>query len=121
METKTFEIRDRATFIPALAVRLEPGHDLDPGRDLDRYLLARAGFGLSGDEQREYVVLMRLVTCEAQHDPAVWGGRTMPTAHRFIHDNWDALPSGAVIDVEHILGETAQPKVSERLSEREIA
>ena len=108
METKTFEILDRMTFIPALAIRLEPGNEAD------RYLLARAGYGLIPEEQREYIVLMRLATCEAQHDPEVWGGRTMPTAHRFIRDNWVVLESGVVIDVEFILGETPAPKRSEQ-------
>lgn len=39
----------------------------------------------------------------------------MVEAHRYIESYFDKLNSGDVIDVEHILGETKEPKVSERL------
>lgn len=111
MKTKTFEIRDRGTFIPALAVSLRPGNVAD------RYLLARAGYGETSSEQKDYVLLMQVaggsgtVTC----DPHDWGVsvRTMHVAHQHILDHWDELSSGDVVDVEFILGETDAPKTSE--------
>jgi hypothetical protein len=112
MIAKTFEIRDRATFIPVMAVRLQPGNEAD------RYLLARAGYGTTPTRQAEYVQLFRLAGGEGDSncDPNVWGGRTMPVAHQFIIDNFDALESGAVVDVQHVLAETDHPAVSERVT-----
>jgi hypothetical protein len=38
----------------------------------------------------------------------------MPLAHQHIEQNWDLLNDGDVVDVEYILGETSEPKRSER-------
>lgn len=111
MITKTFEIRDRMTFIPVIAVKLEPGCERD------RYLLARAGYGVSGLRQSEYVLLAQIngglgrVSC----DPHDWGSsaRTYQVAHDYIIKHFNELESGAVVDVEFILGETAEAKRSE--------
>jgi hypothetical protein len=112
MKAKTFEVRDRGTFIPVLAVKLEPACERD------RYLLARAGYGTAPERQSEYVVVWPLIGGIATYDeyghalaPIV---RTLPEAHVYIRDHFDVLESGAVIDVEFILGETAKPKVSEQ-------
>ncbi len=79
MITKTVELRDRATFIPALAIKLEPSNEAD------RYLLARAGFGRLPDQQREYVLLGQLNGGEGKLlcDPYDWppNARTYPVAH----------------------------------------
>lgn len=108
MEAKTFEIRDKATFIPILAVKL------NPVTDMDRYLLARAGYGVTVEQQSEYVQLCRIAGGEGKSDcdPYGWGNRTMTTAHDFIIKNWEALASGCVIDVEYILGERDKPQIS---------
>ena len=114
MITKTFEIRDRNTFVPVLAIQLEPGNEAD------RYLLARAGYGLTRDDQARYVQLCRVnggygsSTC----DPYDWGAgaRTLPVAHQYLIEHFAELDSGAVVDVEFILGETDAPKVSEATS-----
>ena len=45
METKLFEIRDAATFIPIMAVRFTPAGEAE------QFLLARAGYGLEPDYQ----------------------------------------------------------------------
>lgn len=116
MDTKTFEIRDRGTFIPAIAVRL------NPVIEEDRYLISRAGFGTSSIAQGEHVMLAKLAggVQSAKTDPYEWGNsaRTMGVAHNYILKTpWHQLESGQVIDVEHILGETPFPKISERLEE----
>jgi hypothetical protein len=111
MEAKTFEIRDRGTFIPLLAVKLAPS--CEP----DRYLLARAGYGVDARRQAEYVVLWPLEgSGAASYDPFKLGGgpRTYPIAGTFIIEHFDELASGAVIDVEFLLQETTSPKRSER-------
>lgn len=105
MKTKTFEVRDKATFIPILAIRIEPD-DTAQG-----YLLRRAGYADS-----KQILLVRIAggsglsTC----DPYDWGNRTMTTAHEYIRKNFDTLEDGDVIDVEYILGETTKKKRSER-------
>ncbi|MGH3430359.1 MAG: hypothetical protein ACRDQZ_22795 [Mycobacteriales bacterium] len=98
MDAKLFEIRDSLTMIPALAVRISAA---------DGYLARHAGY------QTPCVLLTRLLGGKACYDVYEWCDRTMSSAHRFIEENWDNLMSGAVVDVEHILGETAQPKRSE--------
>ena len=115
MEAKTIEVRDRGTFVPVLAVRL------DPAGEADRYLLARAGYGTELIDQERYVILIRIEgKMEAHYDPIDWGSqtRTMPTAHQHLIDHWDEIESGGVIDVEFILGETDEPKRSEALAAR---
>lgn len=109
MEAKTFEIRDRATFIPILAVRLTPV------TEQDRYLLARAGYGRTPEQQGMYIQLIRINGGEGKSDcdPHGWGNRTLTNAHQFIIDKWNCLESGAVIDVEFILGESKTAKGSE--------
>ena len=111
MTTKTFEVRDVGTFIPVLAIRL------DPVDERDRYLLAMAGYGTTPEAQREYVILMPLIdTSKATYDVYAWGGgraRTYPIAHKHIIDNFDALPNGAVVCVEYLLGERLEPKVTQ--------
>lgn len=109
MIAKTFEIRDAATFIPVLAIRL------DPGNEADRYLLARAGYSRDPGQQSEYVMLCGLNGgCDlATSDPYDWPNRTRQVAHNHIAVHFDALDSGAVIDVEFILGLRDTPKVSE--------
>ena len=102
-EMKTFEIRDRATMIPALAIRVAGGPE-------DR-LLWHAGFG----PDRPLVILVFLTEMECQYDPYSWSGgaRTMTVAHQYMQEHWGALSDGAVIDVEYLLGETSVLKTSE--------
>lgn len=110
MIVKTFEIRDAGTFIPAMAIKL--GGDSEAGR----YLLARAGFGLTVERQSEYVMLMRLSDQEIHYDSGQWSRatRTMWFAHQVIEKKFDELADGAVIDVEFEAGITNAPKRSER-------
>jgi hypothetical protein len=115
METKLFEVRDRATFIPVLAVRLKPGCEED------RYLLARSGYGRSPADQGRYVYMSKIAggSGRATCDPNDWGHdgtRTLAVAHAHIVQHWGNLLTGDVLDVEFILGEATAPKVPERLS-----
>ena len=107
---KFLEIRDRGTFIPALAFNMEPHNDMD------RYLAARAGFGRSIEQQKEHIFLMHLQNGECQYDEYEWRGgwSTMAAAHDWIKKNWDNIYSGQLIDIEFIRGITKEPKLSER-------
>ena len=125
MEAKMFEIRDRATFIPILAVRLDPTcNSSDPISGVcnecsrNRYLLARAGYGITPKQQREYIQLVRVDggTGKSDCDPYEWGSRTLQVAHEYMLDHWVDLKSGDVLDVEFILGETKAPKQSEEIT-----
>ena len=107
MKAKTFEIRDEGTFIPALAV------DINPNNVEQRYLMRLCGYPCDG---KPNVILTNLNADgdKATNDPYQWGGRTYPVAHNYIIEHWEELRDGDVIDVSFILGETAAPKRSER-------
>lgn len=104
MITKTIEIRDRHTSIPALAIQVSGE---------DGYLLRRAGF------QSPMIYLIKLATQECRYDAYAWHDRTMKTAHHHVDEFFDELTDGAVVDVEFILGETTTPKQSEQLTHGE--
>jgi len=105
METKLFEVRDRLTFLPVVAIKMAEGEN-----DHENYLLHRAGYG------HNPVILLTAAKggCETHYDYHEWGNRTLIMAHKHIIEAWDTLSSGDVIDVEFILGETAIEKLSER-------
>lgn len=114
MEVKTFEVRDDGTFIPCIAIRL------NPATEKDRYLIGRAGYGQSAEEQGEFVIFGRLSADSIfQYDAFSWDNRTMKKAHEYVAENFSTLKSGAVlesgavIDVEFLLGITSEPKKSE--------
>lgn len=116
METKLFEVRDRITFIPVICIKI------DPANEAERYLISSAGYGVSPEQQRRFGVLMaRLRELNFVDHPFSHPGhptvRTMPVAHRYIIDHWGELETGAVIDVEFISGETAEPKTSQRTAD----
>lgn len=107
MTVKLFEIRDRATFISTMAIKLSPQNEAE------RYLLLREGFGNTANDHEKYVLLTRLVGEVINYDPYEWPNRTMYEAHKYIKEHFDELENGAVIDVEFILNETDKMKVSE--------
>jgi hypothetical protein len=109
IELKLFELRDAATFIPIFAFRCRPSNQPEG------YLLRRSGFGTVSP-----CVIMGRLECSGTdrnctYDKYSWGEnpRTFGTAHAYIEEHFDEMASGQVIDVEFILGETAQPKRSE--------
>lgn len=101
MQAKLLEIRDSGTFIPVLAI------DIDAR---DGYLASRAGFG------SRCIELVYLASNRCAYDPYDWADRTLQTAHVYIEEHWDEIEHEDVIDVQHILGETATPKQSERFA-----
>lgn len=102
---KFLEIRDRATFLTAVAISCELC-----GNGWDDYLLRRAGYG-----SQRCIMLTHLGGDRiAHHDPQDWGDRTWQVAHAYITDKWDEITDSEVIDVEYILGESAVKKKSER-------
>lgn len=111
METKLFEVRDRMTFIPCIAIRIDAGRMKD-GAEL--FLARRAGYG-----EMPCVLFGRLDGGDFKYDSYEWSHqqRTMRGAHSFIEGNWFALESGDVVDVEYALQETTKPKTSERFFE----
>ena len=107
MQTKLFEIRDRATLIPVLAVNCDTSMD-----QREWWLLRKAGYACDGNN---IVLLSNLCGGTViNYDPFNWSDRTYATAHEFITEHWDSLRSGDVVDVEFILGETLEVKISEQ-------
>lgn len=116
-QIKLFEVRDRGTFLPCMAIQLSCAVNKLGGYNEDeRYLLSRAGFGKTYHQQEKYVLLNILGENNIFYETHVWTNRTRLIAHEYIRDHWDELESGQVIDVEYILGETDAPKVSESLT-----
>lgn len=112
MEVKLFEIRDAATFIPIMCIKLSSRNEEE------RYLLARAGYGQLAEVHKTYVMMIQIAGGAGQAicDFCDWNGRTYYESHHYIYENWNVLKSGDVIDVEYIIGKSSQPKVSERIS-----
>jgi hypothetical protein len=103
MKNVAVEIRDRGTFIPAFFTVMvaENGEQ--------SYLLHRCGWNGG-------VVLTRMDSGKGASDPYDWTGlRTMTVAHDWLNANYESVKDGDVVDVEFILGETTEKKVSERL------
>ncbi len=113
MNIKLFEVRDRGTFIPVMAIKLQPENDQH------QYLLSTSGFGESAEQQGKYVMLLPLSSGSGvwTTDPYdfMGPGRTLKEVHDFIIFNCDDLEEGAVIDIEFVLKEVDQPKQSQRL------
>ncbi|CAB4189950.1 hypothetical protein UFOVP1196_21 [uncultured Caudovirales phage] len=99
MIVKLFEVRDRATLIPVMAVQISGE---------DGPLMRSAGF-----DNYKMVYLVHLNGQTASYDPFKWTNRTMKISHLHIQEHFDTLESGAVVDVEYIMKETDTPKVSE--------
>lgn len=112
MDVKLFEVRDKGTFMPVMAIRISSR------TEPETYLMSRSGYGTTPRAQERYVLLMRMAGGNGRYscDPYDHGGgsRTMTVAHDYIIRNWDSLESGAVVCVEHILHERPEPKISER-------
>ena len=110
---KFLEIRDAGTFIPAVAVDCSL-----TGNSFDDYLLRRAGYHGGG---RLILLTALFGGRRAEYDPYAWGDRTWHVAHLYVTKHWDSIFDAEVIDVEHILGERATVKTSERYTSGEAA
>lgn len=101
---KTVEIRDRATCIPAFAIKMIASDEKE------LFLFKHCGYRSIND------ACILLVSIEAPwHSARHWdewqnrSGRTMPIAHKWIEENFDTIKTGDVIDVEFILNEVENP------------
>jgi hypothetical protein len=109
MEVKLFEIRDHATFIPAIAIAID---GMTNASEAENWLARRAGYG------GRCILLTRLGGGgPAEYDPYNWPNRTMRGAHFLIERDWDILTSGDVVDARVGLGEAEHPVESERIKE----
>lgn len=102
MEVKLIELRDSATFIPAIAIRLWRGRFEERLNDPEsHWLIGAAGYG------SPCVLFGRLNGGEFTYDIFDRSGsRTWFNAHRWVEDHWDEIPDGGIVDVRVILGET---------------
>lgn len=110
MEVKCLELRDEGTFIAVICLRPIPKNEEQ------RYLLRRDGY--RGDNTERCVIMIDAQCRGVSYDPYDWGRdtRTKPVAHNYITEHWAHLRDGDVIDVQFILGETKEHKISERLT-----
>ena len=101
MRIKFFEVRDRATCVPVLAIRTEADGPVEAA------FLGREG------HPRDGVIMVRLADGRGCVDPYDWGDRTHAVAHAYIIDAFEHLLDGQVVDVRVILGEAATPAAPE--------
>lgn len=99
MNIKIFEVRDRMTFLPLVAVKVK--HTPQEG-----HMLIRTGWI---DEEPIFIFDL-----QAEHVHFECYDRTRGVALKYIKDNWDTLVGGEVIDIEFLLGETTEKQRSER-------
>jgi len=106
METKIFEVRDRATTMPAVAILMQPTNRRE------HLILRHAGYSCSpGDD---VILFGHLEGGKFAYDVYEWNGNsTRMTAHDYISKNWAKLNSGDVICTEFIRGERTEPKETE--------
>jgi len=107
MISKALEIRDGSSHVFALAVDMNPsGSELEAFNE--RYPLRRCGYKCDG---KPVILLSRLdgTNGRGSTDPGFWKGRTWPTAHTWIIENWKDIKTGDVVDVAFIMGETKEP------------
>ena len=109
--TKFFEIRDRGTCLPVMAIRL----DSETCSDKERWLLSQAGFGKTQESHREYIMLCDIASRKphALYDPFNWKESFMVDVHLHLQDHFDDYQSGAVLDVSVIRGESDTPRPSD--------
>jgi len=123
INAKLLEIRDEGTCILAVAIKMmalpasTQEKQVTPDPIAYWFLHWRSGYSETGDS----IVLMVLSNQKATSDPYGWvdlgmGRRTMGTAHNWIIEHFDEMSDGDVVDVQVIIGETMEPKVSERLA-----
>jgi len=111
MRLKILEIRDTGTFIPVVAI------DMNPENAEQQYYLRRMGFAC---DWRPNIAIFNL-DCHGNpvwNDPYGWreGARTYPVAHDWIIKHWHELQDGSVVCVETIVGERQEPRQSERVT-----
>lgn len=96
---KIVEIRDRATLIPAFAIRMIPEteHEL--------FLFKEIGYRTRSNPCI-LLISMQAPTYSARYS-GDWceNGRTFPIAHEYIEKHFDEIKNYDVIDVEFIQGE----------------
>jgi hypothetical protein len=106
MKTKLLEVRDRGTCIEMLCI------DMHPENEMQHRGLKACGYSCSAAPN--IMITYAGGGRSADNDPFSWGDRTYATAHLDIIENWEAYKDGDVVDVEFILGETKEPKTSQR-------
>lgn len=114
MIIKCLEVRDEATCIPVLAIKMVAG---DP---VEHKYLWRCGYPQDG----RGVVLMNLNDQRATSDAYGWGDShgTMTPAHLYIERHFDALQPGDVIDARVARDETktaVEPEIWEEGGDHE--
>lgn len=106
MKFKILEVRDEATHVPVMAIKM-----LAEDAVQSWYVHERCGYPGDGSA----IVVMELNRQVAHVDPYDWPNRrTMGHAHHWIYEHFDELVDGQVVDVRVILGEAAEPVKSDR-------
>ena len=101
MKSKIFEIRDGSFYIPVLATATNM-------ENCD-YLVEAYHWKYANYKQYSPLVIVTQINSnplKSAYSPDEWTSKTMQIAHEYIEENFNDLKSGAVIDIQYILGET---------------
>lgn len=114
MIVKLFEIRDDATCIAAIAIKLQRAVGYGDQAAAHNWLLAFAGWW----GPTPAILFGKLQGGRLCPDPYDWPDnlRTMRAAHAFAEQHFDVLADGDVIDVRVVLGLRDTPVESNRFS-----
>lgn len=107
MEIKVLEVRDVATTMRVMAIRLA-----DVTNDIaTTEIIKIAGYAPALSNM---ILVINLGEPRVEYSAYSWrGSRTMRYAHEYIEENFNELKNGDVVDVEFILGETQEKKLPE--------
>ena len=100
---KVVEIRDRATFIPAFAIKMLPSDEKE------LFLFKGAGYGVLHPCVMLVSIKAPWQSARCSDDWKSNMGRTMYVAHQWIENNFDEIENCQVIDVEFLLKEVDKP------------
>lgn len=106
MIIKLFEVLDSGTCMIFMAIRMIPANLTE------NILLQHAGFSMG--TPCTTIVVFHPERC--QYDLYQWPNgtsRTIIQGHKYIHDHFNELKTGDVIDIEFILKETEEKKESD--------
>ena len=108
---KTVEIRDRATYIPAFAIRMW-GSDVK-----ELFLFKSCGYGIMGSCVMLIPLQAPWLSARCSDEQKNMNGRTIAEAHKWIEKNFSSINNGDVVDVEFILGEKDKPSLNSCIEE----
>lgn len=104
--SKFIAVMDRGTRIPLIAFKMSP----DGLKE--HVMFCTHGFGVL---PHEYTFFYDVNSGKCSYDPYKIGDAyTLTPACKYIHDHWNEIESGSLVDAQYLRGETSEPRDWER-------